>query len=147
MNGTLLIALDVLAVAALLVAAAVVVVTARRRLLMRAGGTVDVSLRATPGPDGGGWVAGIGRYSGDQLRWYRTLSVAARPHTVLSRQELQVRGRRRPSGSEQLLLPPEAVVLECSYTDGPLELAMSEPASTGFLAWLEAAPPGRYHAR
>jgi hypothetical protein len=36
------------------------------------------------------------------------------------------------------------VVVECRVTegDGRVELAMSDGALTGFLAWLEAAPPG-----
>jgi hypothetical protein len=39
-------------------------------------------------------------------------------------------------------LPAEAAVIE--LRDGPLtvELAMGSAALTGFLAWLEAAPPG-----
>jgi hypothetical protein len=36
------------------------------------------------------------------------------------------------------------IVVECSTgaDAGPVELAMSEGALTGFLAWLEAAPRG-----
>jgi hypothetical protein len=30
---------------------------------------------------------------------------------------------------------------------GPVELAMAEAALTGFLAWLESAPPGRMAGR
>jgi hypothetical protein len=38
------------------------------------------------------------------------------------------------------------VVITCQVRDSPetIELAMSEAALTGFLAWLEAAPPGSY---
>ena len=35
------------------------------------------------------------------------------------------------------------MVLRCLHNGAPLELAMSEDALTGFLAWLEAAPPGQ----
>jgi hypothetical protein len=34
-------------------------------------------------------------------------------------------------------------VLGCLHRGTRLELAMSEDALTGFLAWLEAAPPGQ----
>jgi hypothetical protein len=38
------------------------------------------------------------------------------------------------------------VVIGCHVRDSPdtIELAMGEAALTGFLAWLEAAPPGSY---
>ncbi len=37
------------------------------------------------------------------------------------------------------------VVVECEVGDGHrVELAMSDAALTGFLSWLEAAPPGSY---
>ena len=35
-----------------------------------------------------------------------------------------------------------AVVMECSSGGRPVELAMSRSTATGFLAWLEATPPG-----
>ena len=34
-------------------------------------------------------------------------------------------------------------MLRCSLHGTRVELAMSEDALTGFLAWLEAAPPGQ----
>jgi uncharacterized protein DUF2550 len=34
-------------------------------------------------------------------------------------------------------------VVSCRTPAGPLEVAMSPAALTGFLAWLESAPPGR----
>jgi hypothetical protein len=34
------------------------------------------------------------------------------------------------------------VVVECSTATGPVELAMSRSALTGFSSWLEAGPPG-----
>jgi hypothetical protein len=35
------------------------------------------------------------------------------------------------------------VIAVCHTSSGDLEVAMSPEALTGFLAWLEAAPPGR----
>jgi hypothetical protein len=37
-----------------------------------------------------------------------------------------------------------AIVVECSSAGTVLELGMTEDALTGFLSWLEAAPPGQH---
>ncbi len=50
-------------------------------------------------------------------------------------------GRRAPEGEEELALLSDAVILVCLHRGTRLELAMSEDALTGFLAWLEAARP------
>ena len=62
---------------------------------------------------------------------------------MLERPAIEVLGRRAPHGDEELALLSDAVVLLCSHRDVRLELAMSDDALTGFLAWLEAAPPGQ----
>ncbi|MEV6103828.1 DUF2550 domain-containing protein [Streptomyces sp. NPDC051940] len=122
----------------------------RRRLIQRAGGTFDCSLRmpapepAAPGEeDGKGWVYGVARYSGDSIEWFRVFSYSPRPRRVLSRDAIEVLQRRAPEGEEELALLSDAVVLACRHRGVRLELAMSEDALTGFLAWLEAAPPGQ----
>ncbi|MDT3398266.1 DUF2550 domain-containing protein [Streptomyces sp. B1866] len=126
----------------------------RRRLLQRSGGTFDCSLRwaaeryATgtdtgAEPSGKGWAYGVARYSGDRIEWFRVFSYAPRPRRVLERDAIEVRERRTPKGEEELALLSDAVVLACSHRGSTLELAMSEDALTGFLAWLEAAPPGQ----
>ncbi|GAA2777696.1 DUF2550 domain-containing protein [Kitasatospora sp. CM 4170] len=137
----------------------------RRRVIQRAGGTFDCSYRLkmpadastqpdldengkptsapVPQTDGKGWVFGIGRYSGDSIEWFRVFSYAPRPRKVLPRREIEVLGRRYPEGQEELALLSGSVVLRCLHNGAPLELAMSEDALTGFLAWLEAAPPGQ----
>ncbi|MFD7549434.1 DUF2550 domain-containing protein [Streptomyces sp. NPDC059578] len=124
----------------------------RRRLIQRSGGTFDCSLRwdipepAGVGPadtSGKGWGYGIARYSGDRIEWFRVFSYAHRPRRVLERSAIEVIGRRDPEGEEELALLSDAVVLACSHQGVRLELAMSEDALTGFLAWLEAAPPGQ----
>lgn len=119
----------------------------RRRLIQRPGGTFDCSLRPAP-PDeadagGKGWVYGVSRYSGDRIEWFRVFSYAPRPRRVLERPSIEVIGRRTPQGSEELALLSDAVVLLCEHRGTRLELAMSDDALTGFLAWLEAAPPGQ----
>lgn len=127
-----------------LVVLAFVVLAVRRRVLLRGNGTIDCSLRRTVGSMGRGWVLGVARYEGDVLKWYRVFSFSARPREVVSRRDLTVRQRRKPEGPEALAVSAGAVVVEVRAGRRKLELAMSEGALTGFLAWLESAPPGAY---
>ncbi|MDT0341421.1 DUF2550 domain-containing protein [Streptomyces litchfieldiae] len=119
----------------------------RRRLIQRPGGTFDCSARFSPPRSGQspgkGWLYGVARYNGDQVEWFRVFSYAPRPRRSLQRDRIQVRDRRHPHGEEELALLPGAVVLSCRHDGSDVELAMSEDALTGFLAWLEAAPPGQ----
>jgi hypothetical protein len=88
-------------------------------------------------------VLGIGRYSGDLLEFFRIFSVSLRPMTVLDRSDLTYGGTREPVGPEAHSLYAGHVVIACSTPTTAVELAMAPEAVTGFLAWLEAAPPGR----
>ncbi|PSK56211.1 MULTISPECIES: DUF2550 domain-containing protein [Streptomyces] len=120
----------------------------RRRLIQRSGGTFDCSLRwdapkEGDTTDGKGWAYGVARYHGDRVEWYRVFSYSPRPRRVLERSAIEVAGRRLPDGEEELALLSDAVILACLHRGTRLELAMSEDALTGFLAWLEAAPPGQ----
>ncbi|MFE0107011.1 DUF2550 domain-containing protein [Streptomyces sp. NPDC059009] len=119
----------------------------RRRLIQRSGGTFDCSLRwdapEKGDTSGKGWGYGVARYNGDRVEWFRVFSYAPRPKRVLERSAIEVVDRRAPDGEEELALLSDAVVLGCSHRGVRLELAMSEDALTGFLAWLEAAPPGQ----
>ncbi|BDH07779.1 MULTISPECIES: DUF2550 domain-containing protein [Streptomyces] len=119
----------------------------RRRLIQRSGGTFDCSLRwdvaEQSDVNGKGWSYGVARYNGDRIEWFRVFSYALRPRRVLERSRIEVAGRRLPEGEEELALLSDAVILACVHQGVRLELAMSEDALTGFLAWLEAAPPGQ----
>jgi len=140
---------------ALLVSGLVVVLVAvglfvfglRRRLIQRSGGTFDCSLRWNVPEEtdlaGKGWVYGVSRYNGDRINWFRVFSYAPRPRRTLERSAIEVQKRRAPQGEEELALLSDAVVLVCTHGGIRLELAMSDDALTGFLAWLEAAPPGQ----
>ena len=128
----------------LLAVLALLAIGGRRRLLQRGGGTVDVSLRLRTSRDGGGWVLGVGRFDGDDLQWYRVFSLAPRPRRTLSRRDLRVTGQRPPSEPERYALLNGAVVMECASEAGPVQLALDARAVTGFLAWLEARPPGAH---
>jgi hypothetical protein len=118
-------------------------IATRRFLLERRGGTLDCGLRLPAGQ--GSWRIGVASYQRDQLRWYHLFGVLLRPRTVLERRTLSVVSRRVPGPAEASSLGPGLIVVECQVGVGErVELAMSEAALTGFLAWLEAAPPGSY---
>jgi hypothetical protein len=137
-------ALDGLAALVVLCLAALAVLAVRRRVITRRGGTFDCSLRLRPARSGKGWALGIGRYSGDSLEWYRVFSYATRPRRVMARRELEIVDRRVPEGAEVFSLLSGAVIVRCregSDAGSILEFAMGEDALTGFLSWLEAAPP------
>jgi hypothetical protein len=115
----------------------------RRLLLQRGGGTIELSLRLKDQTNGRGWVLGVGRFEGEELRWYRVFSLAVGPRRRLSRRDLRVTHRRAPVGGESLALLSGAVVMECSTVAGDdVMLAMDPGAVTGFMAWLESTPPG-----
>ena len=119
---------------------AAVGIAARRFLLERGGGTVECGLRRGPN---GPWRLGVASYQREELWWFGVFGVSMRPEEVLPRRDLAVVSRRMPTGAEVAILGPGMIVLECSFGErGPVELALSESALTGLLAWLEAAPPG-----
>ncbi len=126
----------------LVVLLALVVLFVRRVLLTRRGGTIDVSLRLTTIMSGRGWAHGLARFSGDEMRWYRMFSFSVRPRRVLSRRELAIEARRQPDGVERLAMPADWVVVRCTDRRTSVEIAMARTTLTGFLSWLEAAPPG-----
>jgi hypothetical protein len=115
----------------------------RRRFISRHGGTFEFSVRVRSGRAGRGWVLGVGRYSGDDLEWFRIFSLSPRPKLVFRRSELEYAGRRDPAGVESYSLYSGHVIVACETPTGEVQVAMSPEALTGFLAWLEAAPPGQ----
>jgi len=114
----------------------------RRRVLSRNGGTFELSYRVRSEKAGRGWLLGLGRYSGDDLEWFRIFSLSPRPKRVWRRPDLDFDTRRDPVGVEQMSLYPDAVVVQCRTPRGALELAMGELSLMGFQSWLEAGPPG-----
>jgi hypothetical protein len=119
-----------------------VALVVRRRVLSRHGGTFELSYRARTVRTGRGWVLGIGRYSGDELQWFRIFSLSPRPLRSWDRRGLAFHSRRDPEGVEQMSLYNDHVVVTCTTPTGPVELAMSIGSLTGFQAWLESGPPG-----
>lgn len=139
-----MIAVDLLVAVLLLAAVPLLVIALRRRYLQRGGGTVELSLRLHARRPNRGWAFGLGTFTGEELRWYRVFSLSPRPARRLSRRSLMVTAQRPPSGAEAHSLLQGAVVLSCRSESGDVELAMDPGALTGFLAWLEAEPPGRH---
>jgi hypothetical protein len=128
-------------------------IAARRYLLERGGGTVECGLRQP----GGSWRLGVASYQREELRWFGVFGVSMRPEEVFPRRDLIVVSRRMPTDAEESILGPGMIVVECALGEdgtpgpgaspgraGPVELALAEPALTGLLAWLEAAPPGSH---
>lgn len=128
-----------------LVVVAVLALVARRRLLARRGATFDCSVRfrAAAGPSPTTWTWGVACYAGERVDWYRALSYSLRPRLSFARAALHVRQRRRLRPGEAVALRPAGIVVTCEIDGQPVELAISEEALTGLLAWLEAAPPGQ----
>jgi hypothetical protein len=92
---------------------------------------------------GRGWAYGIAQYEADRIDWFRIFSYAYRPAAVLTRRDLEVLARREADGEDELALFPGWTIVECRFGTGLVELAMAPDALTGFLSWLEAAPPGQ----
>ena len=134
--------LEWIGIGVLILLALVAVLFARRAFLVRAGGTIRLNLRVSTMLDGRGWSPGFARFADDELRWYRMFSFAIRPKRVLARRGLAVEKRRLPQGQECLALPADWVILRCISHHAPVEIAMAKSTVTGFLSWLEAAPPG-----
>lgn len=115
----------------------------RRRWISRNYGTFELSTRVRSHKTGRGWVLGVGRYAGDTLEWFRVFSLRPGPTLRLDRSGITFEGRRQPQGAEVYSLYAGHLIVICHTPDGELEVAMAPEALTGFLAWLEAAPPGR----
>jgi hypothetical protein len=119
----------------------------RRRRLGSPSGTVECSVRMQVPTQAGaaaaarGWTLGLGRYSDSTLEWFRIFSFSPRPKYTFDR-SLTILKRRTPAGAEAFALYGGHIVVAVKLQSGrTIELAMSESALTGFLAWVEAAPP------
>jgi hypothetical protein len=115
---------------------------ARRMFLQRPVGSFTCSVRLGGAASRKGFSYGVGRYHGDRVEWFEIFSVSPKPRHVFARRDLQLRGRRPARGEEAHGLPASTMVLECAHGGTTLEFAMSPDTLTGFMAWIEAAPPG-----
>jgi hypothetical protein len=175
-NGALTDAALIFFVVIALIVLAAGLLASRRYLLERSGGTVECGLRLITQGDSeftSGWRIGVLSYQHDELFWYGALGVLLRPERVFRRRALSVVARRPADEAESAALGEDRIVVEISTrpagsetaesSDGAdgadgaggaggaeagdrVELAMTEEALTGFLAWLEASPPGSHLA-
>ena len=136
-------AAELVGVVLLLAVLAVAVALLVRRMQLLRGGGVDVSLRRRVVRGATGWHVGVGRYRGDELCWFRLTSLWPGPTVVVDRTLLEIVDRRVPTEAEVDAIPAAGVVLRCRTPARTMELAMAPGVLTGFLAWLEATPPGR----
>jgi hypothetical protein len=134
--------LTVLALLAVLTA----ILILRRVIISRRGGVVECALRHSADAP---WRHGLAEYRRGQLYWHRSMSMRLRPHAVFDRSQLAVVASRPAVPAEDRRLGPGMVVLRCKgivrHRGRPagqrvVQLAMSQPALTGLLAWLEASP-------
>ncbi|MGH4021892.1 MAG: DUF2550 domain-containing protein [Pseudonocardiaceae bacterium] len=139
---------EIVGLVLLLVSVLLALLAWRRVRLVRAGG-IDVAIRTRPDAGGRGWHLGVARYRGGEFAWYRVSSLRSGPDRVLDRERLRIIERREPTVAETYAVPVGSVVLRCRIASGErvaggeLELAMTRQTVTGFLSWLESAPPGR----
>ncbi|WP_328816865.1 DUF2550 domain-containing protein [Nonomuraea cypriaca] len=83
-----------------------------------------------------GWQSGVARYADGELHWIPLIGVRLRPRHAIARRGLVVSARREIDGG--------LFAVDCGGSTVGLSLAMSADALTGFLAWLESAPPSAY---
>jgi Protein of unknown function (DUF2550) len=153
-GGALTDAVWIFAAALVLVFLAAALLASRRYLLERSGGTVECALRNPAGS--GAWRLGVLSYQHDSLSWYGALGVLLRPEHDFHRRSLRVVSRRPAEPSEAVTLGTDRMIVEVAVSPSPeipgaggaaeehVELAMTDQALTGFLAWLEASPPGSH---
>ncbi|MBB2909938.1 hypothetical protein FHS43_001184 [Streptosporangium becharense] len=133
-----MVVLDVLIVVGLLVA----LLAFRVLFLTRSRGSVLCCLRPLPG--GRGWRVGAARYADGHLNWIPLIGLLPRPRHVIVRRGLVISSRRRIGPGEFYGFLEGVTALEVRNGDSAFELAMGYRALTGFVAWLESAPPSAY---
>ncbi|WP_336208376.1 DUF2550 domain-containing protein [Nonomuraea sp. LPB2021202275-12-8] len=103
-----------------------------RALMLARRGSVPCRLRVGEGA----WRSGVARYADGELHWIPLMGLRLRPRHAIARRGLIVSQRRELDGG--------LFAVDCSGSTRDLSLAMSADALTGFLAWLESAPPSAY---
>lgn len=101
-------------------------------MLARSRGNMPCRLRVGEA----GWQSGVARYADGELHWIPLMGIRLRPRHAIARRGLVVSARREVDGG--------LLAVDCGGTTRGLSLAMSADALTGFLAWLESAPPSAY---
>jgi len=131
------------------IAAVFVTLLLRQLILRRRGATVHCALRLGVGASTHHWHTGVARYTGEDFEWFRLLSLSYQPQHVFVRRSIEIGARRYPRHAETFLVPHGAAIIDCAVitrqgTHMDVELAMSEAATTGLLAWIESSAPGAH---
>ncbi|HEX2903723.1 MAG TPA: DUF2550 family protein [Jatrophihabitans sp.] len=117
-------------------AAWLLVLAHQRRVVASTGGLPMAFKRGT-----GRWSNGVGRYAGDELIWYRTLSLSPAAAARLPRAELRVVSTRAWEAARDMALRPNFAIVDCTFHGAEVSLAFPDNGVTGFLSWLEASAP------
>jgi hypothetical protein len=133
----------------------------RSRVIARHGGIIECGLRQPPGTNPAAaqepatpWRDGLAEFQPSQLCWHPAVSLRLRPRACFDRARLTIVRSRKPTAAEASRFGPEVIVAECELKPARpvirgdarhIELAMSEAAFTGLLAWLESSP--QFHLR
>lgn len=112
------------------------VVVHQRRVMASAGG-LPVALKRGDQR----WANGVGRYVGDELVWYRTLSLSPAAALRMPRDQLSVILSRAWDPQRDMALRPNLMIAECRFKGGEISLGFPDNGLTGFLSWLEASAP------
>ena len=129
-----LIVVCVLAVCCLVLLISVVLY--QRRVVASAGGLAMAVKRGDQR-----WANGVGRYAGDELVWYRTLSLWPTPALRMARGDLEVTRSRAWDPQRDMALRPNLMIAECRHKGAAISLGFPDNGLTGFLSWLEASAP------
>jgi hypothetical protein len=89
-------------------AAAFILVVLHQRRLIASGGALPLAVRRA----GSRWSNGVGRYSPDELVWYRTLTLSPFAAMRMPRAELSVVRTRAWDAVQDLALRPNLMVVE-----------------------------------
>jgi len=109
----------------------------RQRRMVASPGALPVALQHGSRP----WSNGVGRYEGDHLVWYRTLSLSPAASVRLSRGEIKVTATRAWDARRDRALRPNLRIAECLVRGEVIRLGFPDDGLTGFLSWLEASAP------
>jgi hypothetical protein len=141
--------LDVVVALVTVIVAMFAMLLLRQLILRRRGATVHCALRLGVGASAHRWHTGVARYTGEDFEWFRSLSLSYQPKHTFVRRSIEIGTRRFPRHAETILVPHGAAIINCAVitrqgTHMDVELAMTEAATTGLLAWIESSAPGAH---
>jgi hypothetical protein len=113
------------------------IVIFRQRRMVMTPGALPVALADGDRP----WSNGVGRYEGDELVWYRTLSLSPIAAVRLDRRQITVTGTRAWNANEDRALRPNLRIVELTSAGRTVRLGFPDDGLTGFLSWLESSAP------